>query len=161
MTPEDTERRQSSTFTLEGLAASPGLATGPALVLDTRRPGIVHRRLPKHAVDAEMVRFDGAVTEAAEALRQVAERESILVCRSKTSASWSLKTSKIIFQKPLQIYAFLFQILLETLFRKSFQNHHENIVKYHIKHCTKSYPKTMQFCIKPHAKTPHETLHES
>jgi phosphotransferase system enzyme I (PtsI) len=43
-------------------------------VVDTRRPGIAHRRIPKHLADEEVARFDGAVEVAAEGLREVADR---------------------------------------------------------------------------------------
>lgn len=70
---------------LEGIAASPGLAIGPALVLDTRRPGIVHRRIAKHAALQEMERFDQAVLTAAAELRQVAEHVRGTSARAEAS----------------------------------------------------------------------------
>lgn len=70
---------------LEGLAGSPGLAIGQALVLDTRRPGVVHRRIVKHHAEAEMGRFDEAVDVAAEGLREVAERLSKSATKAESS----------------------------------------------------------------------------
>jgi phosphotransferase system enzyme I (PtsI) len=62
---------------IEGLPGSPGYAIGPALVIDTRRPGVVHRRIAKHVADEEMNRFDAAVELAAQGLREVAERAGV------------------------------------------------------------------------------------
>jgi len=58
----------------EAIAGSPGLAIGPALVVDVRRPGVVRRRIPKHLADEEMVRYSHAVRRAADSLREVADR---------------------------------------------------------------------------------------
>jgi len=58
----------------EGIAGSPGLAIGPALVVDVRRPGVVRRRIPKHLADEEMTRYSHAVGRAADSLREVADR---------------------------------------------------------------------------------------
>jgi phosphotransferase system enzyme I (PtsI) len=58
----------------EGIAGSPGLAIGPALVVDVKRPGVVRRRIPKHLADEEMTRYAQAVRRAADSLREVADR---------------------------------------------------------------------------------------
>ena len=58
---------------LEGLAGSPGLALGPAIVLD-RRTGVVRRHVPNHQIDDEVERFDKAVELAAKGLSDAAER---------------------------------------------------------------------------------------
>jgi phosphotransferase system enzyme I (PtsI) len=58
---------------LEGIAGSPGLALGPAIVLD-RRTGVVRRHIPNHQIDDELDRFDQAVELAANSLAAAAER---------------------------------------------------------------------------------------
>src|SRR5215470_18084826 len=59
---------------LAGIAGSPGLAIGRAVVIDTRRQGVQRRHVHKHQVDEELARFDNAVAAAAQSLREVAER---------------------------------------------------------------------------------------
>lgn len=77
------KRRTTSSFpaagtpqaiVIDGIAGSPGLAIGPALVIDVRRPGVVRRRIPKHLADEEMVRYGEAVKRAAQSLHEVADR---------------------------------------------------------------------------------------
>ena len=58
---------------LEGIAGSPGLALGAAIVLD-RRTGVVRRHIPNHQIDDELDRFDQAVELAAKTLSDAAER---------------------------------------------------------------------------------------
>src|SRR5688572_2757250 len=58
---------------LEGIAGSPGLALGPAIVLD-RRTGVVRRHIPNHQIDDELDRFDEAIDLAASTLAAAAER---------------------------------------------------------------------------------------
>jgi phosphotransferase system enzyme I (PtsI) len=58
---------------LEGIAGSPGLALGPAIVLD-RRTGVVRRHIPNHQIDDELDRFDQAIELAASSLAAAAER---------------------------------------------------------------------------------------
>src|SRR5262245_24702794 len=58
---------------LEGIAGSPGLALGPAIVLD-RRTGVVRRHIPNHQIEDELDRFDQAVEVAAKSLGEAAER---------------------------------------------------------------------------------------
>jgi phosphotransferase system enzyme I (PtsI) len=58
---------------LEGIAGSPGLALGPAIVLD-RRTGVVRRHIPNHQIDDELDRFDQAVELAAKSIGEAAER---------------------------------------------------------------------------------------
>jgi phosphotransferase system enzyme I (PtsI) len=58
---------------------------GPAVVADTRRPGIPHRRIPKHLVEQEMARFDEAVRGAAKELSEVAERIRGTAARGESS----------------------------------------------------------------------------
>ena len=59
---------------LDGIAGSPGLAIGRALVIETRRPGVVHRRLAKHQAEEEVQRYRAAVATAAAELQEVASR---------------------------------------------------------------------------------------
>lgn len=70
----------SSSVVIDGIAGSPGFAIGTAVVVDTRRPGVPHRHVPRHAADEELIRFDTAVKLAAEHVRDVAEK-----VRSRTS----------------------------------------------------------------------------
>lgn len=59
---------------LEGIAGSPGLAVGRAVVVDTKRPGVQRVHIERGQVGEELRRFDAAVASAARALREVAER---------------------------------------------------------------------------------------
>jgi phosphoenolpyruvate-protein phosphotransferase (PTS system enzyme I) len=70
---------------LIGIAGSPGLEIGPAIVVDTRRTGVVHRRIPKHKADEEIGRYDEAVRAAARELREVVERLKASVAKSESS----------------------------------------------------------------------------
>ena len=83
--PDSVGRLRVAPIVMSGIAGSPGLAMGPALVLDTRRPGVVHRRVAKHQAHAEMARFDRAVELAASALREVADRLREGVTKAETS----------------------------------------------------------------------------
>ena len=58
---------------LEGIAGSPGLALGPAIVLD-RRTGVVRRHIANHQIEEEVERFDRAIELAAQSLGDAAER---------------------------------------------------------------------------------------
>lgn len=80
-TPSD---RPSATV-LDGLAGSPGVAIGPALVVDNERPGVVRRHIPKHLADEEMGRFDAAVALASLGLKEVAERLRTTAGRAESS----------------------------------------------------------------------------
>lgn len=57
-----------------GNAVSPGIAIGPALVLDSEGVLISHRTVPPEQVDAEVARLHRALDETAEAARQDRER---------------------------------------------------------------------------------------
>lgn len=59
---------------LDGIAGSPGLAIGQALVVEVRRPGVVKRRLAKHQAAEEVERYQQAVERAACDLQEVAAR---------------------------------------------------------------------------------------
>jgi phosphoenolpyruvate-protein phosphotransferase (PTS system enzyme I) len=83
MPPVSSDRGPS--VVLEGIAGSPGIAIGRAVVLDTRRPGVAHRRIPKHVADEEMERFDAAVAEAARGMREVAETVRAGTARAESS----------------------------------------------------------------------------
>jgi phosphoenolpyruvate-protein phosphotransferase (PTS system enzyme I) len=72
--PTSSRRGATAPIVIEGIPGSPGLAIGPALVVDTRRPGVVRRHVPKHAADEEITRFEAAVATAAKGLREVAEK---------------------------------------------------------------------------------------
>lgn len=84
--PESPKRGASSTpRVLDGIAGSPGLAIGRAIVIDVKRPGFAQRRIRKHAADDEIERFDRAVEQAAEELRDVAERVGKSAARAEAS----------------------------------------------------------------------------
>lgn len=70
---EGTSEPKEHEVVLEGIAGSPGLALGPAIVLD-RRTGVVRRHIPNHLIDDELDRFDQAVELAAKTLSDAAER---------------------------------------------------------------------------------------
>lgn len=70
---------------LDGIGGSPGLAIGRALVIDTRRPGVVRRHVARHAADGEMERFDAAVVRAAKGLHEVADRVRTSAAKAESS----------------------------------------------------------------------------
>src|SRR5438552_3461513 len=57
-----------------GIAVSPGIAIGPALVLDTEGVMIPHRTVPPDQVDAEIARLHRALEETAADARDDRER---------------------------------------------------------------------------------------
>lgn len=59
---------------VDGIAASPGLAIGPAFVLSMKRPGVVRRRIAKHEAELEVERYRTAVAQTATELQEVAQR---------------------------------------------------------------------------------------
>lgn len=59
---------------IQGIGGSAGFAIGQAVVVDTGRAGVVHRRIKGHQVEEELARFDRAVEKTAAGLREVAER---------------------------------------------------------------------------------------
>lgn len=74
-----------SSVVLNGIPGSPGLAIGPAVVVDTRRPGIPHRHVARSAVDQEMSRYDEAVQLAVRGIREVAEQARARITPAETS----------------------------------------------------------------------------
>jgi phosphotransferase system enzyme I (PtsI) len=58
----------------QGIAASPGIAIGPALVLDTEGVLIPHRTVPPEQVEAEIARLHRALDETAADARDARER---------------------------------------------------------------------------------------
>jgi phosphoenolpyruvate-protein phosphotransferase (PTS system enzyme I) len=81
--PTSSDRRPP--VVVEGIAGSPGLAIARALVIDTRRPGVSHRRVAKHHAEEELARFDAAVQVAAHGLRDVAEKLRQRATRAEAS----------------------------------------------------------------------------
>ena len=73
MTTEGARETNEHEVVLEGLAGSPGLAIGAAIVLD-RRTGVVRRHIANHQIEDEVERFDRAVELAAKTLSEAAER---------------------------------------------------------------------------------------
>ena len=57
-----------------GIAVSPGVAIGPALVLDTEGVRIPHRTVPPEQVPGEIVRLRQALDEAASDARDTRQR---------------------------------------------------------------------------------------
>ena len=80
-----------SSVVIDGIAGSPGLAIGPAVVVDTRRPGVPHRHVSRHQGDEEMARFGGAVKAAAQSIREVAAK-----AKSSTPAETSILEAYIL-----------------------------------------------------------------
>lgn len=66
--------RAQSPLILEGIAGSPGLAVGRAVVVANKRPGVSRVHVDRAQVEEELARFDAAVESAARALREVAEK---------------------------------------------------------------------------------------
>jgi phosphotransferase system enzyme I (PtsI) len=80
-----TRARRSGAVLLEGLAGSPGLAIGRALVIDLTRPGVVHRHIKKHQSIEELKRFDAAVEQAVRGLAEVADGASRRLAKAEAS----------------------------------------------------------------------------
>ena len=57
-----------------GIAVSPGVAIGPALVLDTEGVRIPHRTVPADQIPVEIDRLRQALGEAAEDARETRQR---------------------------------------------------------------------------------------
>ena len=57
-----------------GIAVSPGIAIGPALVLDTEGVRIPHRTVPAEQIPSEIERLRRALSEAASAARETRQR---------------------------------------------------------------------------------------
>lgn len=74
-----------SSLVLEGIPGSAGYAIGRAIVVDTRRNGVIRRHIPKHAADDELDRYDRAVQVAARELRTAEERARSRGTRLETS----------------------------------------------------------------------------
>lgn len=72
---------------LDGIGGSAGFAIGRAVVVDSGRPGVVHRRIGPDDVEAEIARFDGAVATAGGELQLVTERMKAEKGRSSAETS--------------------------------------------------------------------------
>ncbi len=59
---------------LSGLAGSPGVALGKAMVLDVGRTGVAHRHVTPDEVQQELERFQSGVDQAAAELRELSRR---------------------------------------------------------------------------------------
>jgi phosphotransferase system enzyme I (PtsI) len=70
---------------LEGIAGSPGLAIGRAMVIDTRRPGVVRRHIKKHQAEEELRRFDDAVAQAVLGLTEVSDGAARRLAKAEAS----------------------------------------------------------------------------
>jgi phosphotransferase system enzyme I (PtsI) len=78
-------RSESTPVILDGLPGSPGLAIGRALVIDTRRPGVVRRHIKKHQADEELKRFDSAVEQAVQGLLEVSDGAARRLAKAEAS----------------------------------------------------------------------------
>ncbi len=67
---------------VEGIGGSAGFAIGQAVIVDSGRAGVVHRRIKAHQVDDELARFKEAVEKTSAGLREVADK-----LRGKASAA--------------------------------------------------------------------------
>jgi phosphotransferase system enzyme I (PtsI) len=72
----DAEGGSGSTTLLRGVGASPGLAIGPAFLVDRRRVKTPKRHIADEEVDAEMARFDTALAASHEQLERVKKKLS-------------------------------------------------------------------------------------
>jgi phosphotransferase system enzyme I (PtsI) len=70
---------------LDGIAGSPGLAIGRAMVIDTRRPGVVRRHIKKHQAEEELRRFDAAVVQAVQGLSEVSDGAARRLAKAEAS----------------------------------------------------------------------------
>jgi phosphotransferase system enzyme I (PtsI) len=64
----------TNSLVIDGIPGSPGFAIGRAVVIDTRRPGVPRRHVPRHQADDEVERFATAVRLASESIRDVTQR---------------------------------------------------------------------------------------
>jgi phosphotransferase system enzyme I (PtsI) len=72
--PSSTDVEDKVTSTLKGIAGSPGVAVGPALVLGDIRTAYVRRHVQPAQVEAEIERLHQSVLTAKNTLREVAGR---------------------------------------------------------------------------------------
>ncbi len=63
--PDEAEGEGPAEQTLHGVAASPGIAVGPVVVLDSRGPRVPPRRIPAAGFAAEVARLEAALAAAA------------------------------------------------------------------------------------------------
>lgn len=75
----------SAAQVLEGIPGSAGYAVGHALIVDTRRSGVVRRHVLAEAVAAELARFDEAVARSAGELRVVLAAKQGTASRAESS----------------------------------------------------------------------------
>ncbi|HVU01894.1 MAG TPA: phosphoenolpyruvate--protein phosphotransferase [Polyangiaceae bacterium] len=78
-------RSEASPVVLDGIAGSPGLAIGRALVIDTRRPGVLRRHIKKHQADDELRRFDAAVAQALSGLKEAQDGTERRIAKAEAS----------------------------------------------------------------------------
>jgi phosphoenolpyruvate-protein phosphotransferase (PTS system enzyme I) len=72
--PSSTEVERHDARLLKGIAGSPGVAVGPALVLGDLRASFVRRHVPSAQVQGELDRVKQAVHDAKQTLREVSMR---------------------------------------------------------------------------------------
>jgi phosphotransferase system enzyme I (PtsI) len=72
--PSSAEVEVQETRVLKGIAGSPGVAVGPALVLGDLRASFVRRHIPSAQVQQELDRIKQAVHDATQTLREVSSR---------------------------------------------------------------------------------------
>ena len=72
--PSSTEVEKKESKQLKGIAGSPGVAVGPALVLGDLRASFVRRHIPQGQIQHELDRIKQAVHDAKRTLREVSMR---------------------------------------------------------------------------------------
>jgi phosphoenolpyruvate-protein phosphotransferase (PTS system enzyme I) len=77
--------RSGAVAVLDGIAGSAGHAVGHAIIVDTRRSGVVRRHVTPDAVQAELSHFDDAVARAAAELRVVLAAKQGTASRAESS----------------------------------------------------------------------------
>ena len=83
--PSGLSQGPPSSVVIDGIAGSPGLAIGPAVVIDVRRPGVPHRHISRAVADDEVERFVAAVKIASQGIRDVAANLRSTAKRAESS----------------------------------------------------------------------------
>jgi phosphotransferase system enzyme I (PtsI) len=79
---EDRRSSQPPEVEVDGIGGSAGFAIGQAVIVDSGRAGVVHRRIKDHQIEDELARFRDAVEKTSQGLREVADK-----LRGKASAA--------------------------------------------------------------------------
>src|SRR6185369_5340573 len=68
------KRRSDPAMELKGIGVSPGIAIGPALIVEREETPVFRLRLPPEAVEAEVLRLERAVALSRQQLQAIKER---------------------------------------------------------------------------------------